>query len=97
VNDAATSSSSPRLVQFPNAARVERDGLLGIARSVVPLLAAALEEGNAELVRQVFGVLGEVAEGGDAAARLAGIRLGDAEVVQLGAGGRRARREGGTT
>ena len=97
MNDAAASSSSPRLVQFPNAARVERDGLLGIARSVVPLLAAALEEGNAALVRQVFAVLGDVADGGDAAGRLAGIRLGDAEVVQLGAGGRRGREEGRTT
>jgi hypothetical protein len=78
-----TALSPARLLQFPAGARIEREGLLAVARSVVPLLEAALEEGNAELVRQVFGVLGAVAEGGDAEGRLAAIRIWDGELVKL--------------
>ena len=80
MNDAHSAS---KIVQFPDAARAEREGLLNITRALLPLLEAALAEGNAELLREVFAVLGDVASGRDAEARLAAIRVEDAKVVPL--------------
>lgn len=80
MNDAHSSS---KILKFPDAVRVERQGVLNITRALLPLLEAALAEGNAELLREVFAVLGDVADGRDAEARLAAIRVEDATVVLL--------------
>jgi len=80
VTDALTFSN---VVQFPERARAERERVLDIARSAVALLEAALEEGNAGLLREVFAALGDAAAGGDAERRLEGILLRDADVVEL--------------
>jgi hypothetical protein len=56
--------------------------VLDVAASVVPLLEAAVEEGNAALIERIFAALGAFPSGG-ALAQLEAIELEDAEVVKF--------------
>lgn len=71
------------LLQFPEASRLKRERTFDIAAKTIPLLQAALDSGNAALLRELFAVLGDVANGGEAYARLCAISMKDAEVVNL--------------
>ena len=79
------SNVDPRavVVQFPEASRVRRERTLDIAAKLIPVLQEALDSGNATLVLELFAVLGEVARGGEAYARIAAIELKDGEVVGM--------------
>ncbi len=73
----------PSVIQFPDSPRAQRARTLDIAGRAIPLLQAALDAGNATLLRELFAVLGDVAHGADARARLESISLEDGEVVRL--------------
>ena len=51
------------VIQFPNTRRIERERTLDVAAKVIPLLQAALDSDNAMLLRDLFAVLGDVAQG----------------------------------
>lgn len=74
------------VIRFPDRSRVQRERTLDIAAKAVPLLQAAIAAGNSALVRDLFAVLGDVADGADAMARLASISIEDAEVVAMSQG-----------
>ncbi len=71
------------LLQFPDTPRVRRARTLDIAGRAIPLLQAALDAGNATLLRELFAVLGDVAAGEDALARFVAISVADAQVVAI--------------
>ena len=77
--------NKPSVISFPASACARRARTLDIAGRAIPLLAAALDAGNATLLRELFAVLGDVASGADALARMEGISLDDADVVRLAA------------
>lgn|GEM_PF-6436608 len=74
------------VIRFPDRSRVERERILDIATKAVPLLQAAIAAGNSALLRDLFAVLGDVADGADAMARLTSISIEDAEVVAMSEG-----------
>ncbi|HEX7601169.1 MAG TPA: hypothetical protein VF316_06165 [Polyangiaceae bacterium] len=71
------------LLQFPEASRLRRERTFDIAARAIPLLQAALDSGNATLLCELFAVLGEVADGGEAYARISAILMKDAEVAAM--------------
>ncbi len=71
------------VIRFPTTARAERERALDVAAKAIPLLRAALDAGNAALLRELFAVLGDVADGADASVRLAEITIEDAEIVRI--------------
>ncbi len=74
------------LIRFPDRARAERERILDIAAKAVPLLQAAIAAGNSALVRDLFAVLGDVAEDADAMSRLASISIEDGKIVPMSKG-----------
>jgi len=76
---------NPSVFQLPDGPRARRARTLDVAGRAIPLLQAALDAGNATLLRELFAVLGDVASGADALARMEGISLDDADVVRLAA------------
>jgi hypothetical protein len=71
------------VIRFPTTARGERERTFDVAAKAIPLLEAALDAGNAALVREIFAVLGDVAGGADASGRLADITIEDAQIVRI--------------
>jgi len=74
------------VIRFPDRARAERERILDIAARAVPLLQAAIAAGNSALVRDLFAVLGDVAEDADAMSRLASITIADGKIVPMSKG-----------
>ena len=75
------------VIRFPDRSRVERERILDIAAKAVPLLQAAIATRNAALLRELFAVLGDVADDADAMARLASISIEDGKIVPMSKGG----------
>ncbi|HSQ64591.1 MAG TPA: hypothetical protein VLM85_15310 [Polyangiaceae bacterium] len=77
--------NKPSVISFPAGARARRARTLDIAGRAIPLLQAALDAGNATLLRELFAVLGDEAAGADALARAESISIEDAQIVRLAA------------
>ncbi len=73
----------PTVIPFPHDPRARRARTLDVAARAIPLLEAALREGNATLLGELFAVLGAEAAGEGALGRLEAIRIGEAEIVRL--------------